>query len=389
VRVAIIGAGIGGVTAAHALRQRGFEVALFERAPKLGEVGAGLQIGPNAVKVIRALGLERELRAVCAEPLNTVSLDWRDATLRFREPLRQTAEARWGAPYLTGHRADLLDLLLTGVPEAAVRLGIRCTGCEMRGAAAVARFDDGSEVEADVVVGADGIHSVVREGLFGADNPRFTRQICWRAMIPMAKMPTRVGPGGTVALERGEYLGWIGPKGHVICYPIRHGETLNIFAGRVSDSESWAEESWSVPSSRDDLLAAYAGWNEALLGMFAEVGSDSVFKWGIYDRDPLAAWTKGRITLLGDAAHPMMPTLAQGAAITIEDGMALARNLAHHADDPQAGLLAYEAERRPRASRVQLQARQQFLNNQLSPAPPPLSRDWIFDHDAAAEPVAA
>jgi len=159
---------------------------------------------------------------------------------------------------------------------------------------------------------------------------------------------------------------------------------MNIFAGRVS--EDWVEEAWAVPSSREELLTAYAGWNEALLGMFQNVGD--VFKWGIFDRDPLERWTRGRATLLGDAAHPMMPTLAQGAAISMEDGYVLARHLDRNRDDPAAALRAYEDERRPRASRVQLQARTQFENNRKKPAPPPLSRDWIFTYDAARGPDA-
>jgi salicylate hydroxylase len=167
----------------------------------------------------------------------------------------------------------------------------------------------------------------------------------------------------------------------VICYPIRSGELYNIFAGHVS--EEWVEESWVVPSSVAELLAAYRGWNEALLAMLGKV--EQCFKWGIRDRDPLPYWTRGRITLLGDAAHPMMPTLAQGAAMALEDAYAVARNLARHGDDAEQGLAAYESERLPRARAVQLQARQQFHNNRKNPAPPPLSRDWIFAHDATAD----
>jgi salicylate hydroxylase len=201
--------------------------------------------------------------------------------------------------------------------------------------------------------------------------------------VPIECVPTRVGPDRGVRIGRDEYVGWLGPTGHVICYPIRSGELYNIFAGRVS--EDWAEESWTVPSTVAALLDAYSGWNEALLGMLGKV--EGCFHWGIYDRDPLPQWTRGAVTLLGDAAHPMMPTLAQGAAMTLEDAFALARNLTQH--DPQTALSAYEAERRPRASKVQLQAREQFQNNRKVPAPPPLSRDWIFGHDATKQPVAA
>ncbi len=183
----------------------------------------------------------------------------------------------------------------------------------------MARFADGREVEADAVIGADGIRSAIRAQLFGADNPRFTEQMCWRCMVPMERVPTRIGPGLSVELPHGEYHGWIGPNGHVICYPIGDGSVLNIFAGHVTDQ--WVEESWSAPSSQEELLAAYEGWNEALLDMFRNV--QHVYKWGIYDRDPIPQWTKGRVTLLGDAAHPTMPTLAQGGNMAIEDGYVL------------------------------------------------------------------
>ena len=246
---------------------------------------------------------------------------------------------------------------------------------------AVARFADGSDVEGDAVIGADGIRSAIRAQLFGADRPRFTEMMCWRAMVPMACVPTRIGPARSVKLEPGEYFGWIGPNGHVICYPIGNGDTLNIFAGHVT--EEWVEESWSVASSREELLAAYDGWNEALLELYRHVAN--VFKWGIYDRDPLPEWTQGRVTLLGDAAHPTMPTLAQGGNMAIEDGYVLARNLARHGGDIATALQAYVAERQPRTSRITLQSRQQFANNRKVPPPPFLDRSWIFAFDATRE----
>jgi salicylate hydroxylase len=379
-KVAMIGAGIGGLTAAAALRRFGIDVEVFEQAPQLGEVGAGLQIGPNAVKVIKALGLEDELLKTASEPTNIVSLDWKDASLRFREPLKSISQQEYGARYLTAHRADLHRLLQGLVPESRVHLNTSLTEVRTTSSGAVASFANGHEVECDVLVGADGIHSVVRASLFGKAPARFTNQICWRAQIPMDDVPTRVGPGGSVHLEHGEYSGWIGPTGHVICYPIRAGKFLNIFAGRVS--ETWVDESWVTPSTNEELLEAYSGWNDALLGMLRK--ADRCFKWGIYDRDPLQHWVSGRAALLGDAAHPMMPTLAQGAAISIEDGYAFARNLAAADGDAVLGLAAYERERVPRASAVQLQARDQFQDNRKVPAPPPRDRSWIFKHDATA-----
>jgi salicylate hydroxylase len=384
-RVVIIGAGIGGLAAAGALRKLGHEVMVYERASELGEVGAGLQIGPNGVKVLRALGLEHTLEGFSCEPTNIVSVAWDDARLRFRQPLKAISVESYGAPYITAHRADLHRLLQDRVPASAIHLNTACTGVTSDARRAVAHFADGKEIEADIIVGADGIKSTVRALLFGEAPARYTEQMGWRAIVPIEWVPTQIGPGKSVHIDRMEYVGWIGPTGHVICYPIRGGTLYNMFVGYVSTE--WAEESWTAPSSKQEMMQAFAGWNDALLGMLDKV--EQVFKWGIYDRDPIAHWTKGRITLLGDAAHPMMPTLAQGASITLEDAYTLARTLSRHADDPQRGLAAYEQERIARATAVQLQARQQFLNNRMQPAPPPLSRDWIFAHDATAEPAVA
>lgn len=378
-RVAVIGGGIGGMTAAAALHQHGFEVAVYERAASLSEVGFGLQMGPNAVKVIHSLGIFDEFAKLAVEPTGFTSITWDQANLRYRHPWQGVLEQRFGAPYMMAHRPDLHQLLIGLVPSAAVHLDMPCISCANSDRGATAKFANGQEIEADVIVGADGIHSTIRKLLFGESVARFTNQICWRAMVPMEYAPTDVGPDRSVKLTAKDYVGWIGPTGHVICYPVSGGKYLNIFAGRVS--ETWADESWAVPSSPDEMLAAYAGWNDALLGLFRQIGS--CYRWGIYDREPLDKWVDGRIALLGDAAHPMMPTLAQGAAQSMEDGAAIARILAQHRDDPSAGLQAYNAERQPRGKRVQLQAREQFNNNRLPSAPPAISVDWIYEHDAS------
>ncbi len=248
-RVAIIGAGIGGLAAACALRQRGIEVEVYERSARLEEVGAGLQIGPNAVKVFRALGLEDALRRNAFEPINMVSLNWDDARLRHREPLQAIATEKYGAPYMTAHRADIHNLLRAAIGDVPLRLNANCVGADTVNGAAVARFADASSIEADIVIGADGIRSAIRAQHFGAGEPRFTKMMAWRCMVPMDCVPRQVGPGGSVTLERGEYFGWIGPNGHVICYPIGvKGDVLYIFGGHYT--QQWVEESWSVPSSR-------------------------------------------------------------------------------------------------------------------------------------------
>ena len=375
-KIAIVGGGIGGLTAGCALKGRGFEVEVYERAAELREVGAGLQLGPNAVKVLDALGFGPALRQFACEPPDMVSLEWNSAALRYRQPLGSIAEAQFGAKYLTAHRADLYGLLIEHLGHQAVHLGEVCSGVAESGNSAVARFESGREIEADILIGADGIRSRVRQILFADDQPRFTGQIGWRAVLPMERVPD-VGANRDISLRR-DFVGFLGPRGHVIMYPIRAGRVLNVFAGYFLDQ--WAEESWTVASSAADMMQAFAGWNDQMLDLMS--GVEHVYKWGLFDRDPLPHWSRGRITLLGDAAHPMMPTLAQGAAITIEDACAIARHLDAGADNPREALLAYERERQPRASRVQLMARQQYLNNKMVPSPPPLSRDWIFIHDA-------
>ncbi len=381
-KVAIIGSGIGGLTAMRALRQRGFEVDIYERAQSLGEVGAGLQIGPNAYKVLRALGLEHSLRNAAFEPKSRIVLNWNDASLRGRGAMNGEDIARFGGRYMTAHRADLHAMLQEGLPECNIHLGQHCVSVGARGGAGYARFVGGGEIEADIVVGADGIRSIVREVLFGADKPRFTNSMCWRCILPMSKLPARVGPGGSITLTPGDHLSWYGPAGQVICYPLGDGSRLNIFAGHVSDK--WVEESWSTPSSSEELVAAYAGWNEALLGMFAESGD--CYKWGIFDRDPRKHWTVGRVTLLGDAAHPTMPNLAQGANMAIEDGYVLARALDRYEEDVSTALTQYVAERQPRTAQITLQSRENFRRTREWPPAPPLDRSWIFEFDATQEP---
>ena len=379
-RIVVIGAGIGGLTAAGALRQNGFEVEVYERSPELGEVGAGLQIGPNAVKVLNALGLEDRLRRIAAEPDETVSVRWDDASLRYREPLKAIAQAEYGARYLTAHRADLHRLLIELLPESSIHLGRACVGAESTGAGAVARFADGSTVEADLVVGADGIRSAVRESLFGGDKPIFTNQLFWRGTVAMDRLIPRVAGRFKGNFNLADNLGWLSPRtGRVLCYPMGAGRVLNIAAGNLT--ERWTSESWLTPAARDEVLAAYRDWDETLQIILAEV--DAWFCQGVFDRDPLPRWTEGAVTLLGDAAHPMMPTLAQGAVMALEDAFVLGRSLAT-GDGIPAGLAAYEAQRRPRTARAQLQARAQYRANLTDPPPPRLDRDWILGFDATA-----
>lgn len=387
-RVALIGAGIGGLTAAIALRQRGIEVLLYEQAPELTEIGAGLQIGPNAVKVYRALGLEAELRAIAGEPVNSITLNWTDSMPLARGRMRDGMETQFGAPYYTVHRGDMLRLVAKPVPDASIALGKRCIAVENACDSAIAHFEDGSAIEADVIVGCDGIRSMVRESLFGAAAVRQTGMECWRATVPVEKVTNRKIANGE-SFTTSDAVNWLGPVGRVVCYPISAGRLFNVFCGHVGGR--WAEESWTVPSTLDEVLDAYRGYHDTLIELFHQADPTGWFKWGVFDRDPLPRWSVGRVTLLGDAAHPMLPTLAQGAAMAIEDGFVLARCCAEE-DDVETALRRYEEERRDFTTRTQIQAREQFELNKTVPPKARFSRDWLFAHDvtqAASRPRAA
>jgi len=288
------------------------------------------------------------------------------------------------------HRADLLDVLAAGVPAETVTLGARAVAVESAGEVAVARFADGSEIEADLIVGADGIHSTVRACLFGADAPRFTGKICYRSVIGVERV---AGPPVDADST------WLGPHGTIVLYRVRRNELINVVCHY--DDEGYQHESWITECDRDEVLERYAGWHESLLRIFA--AGERWYKWALYDRDPMPHWTQDRITVLGDAAHPMLPYLGQGAGQTIEDGCVLAAALASMPDDPRGGLERYERSRRPRTSDVVLTSRARGTSNHLSSPLAAWRRDariairrrfrsdiegrgasWIADYDAGS-----
>jgi salicylate hydroxylase len=285
--------------------------------------------------------------------------------------------ASFGIQGATVHRADLLDVLAGALLAGLVTLGRRCTQVWPDGDVAVARFADGSEIEADVIVGADGIHSPVRASLFGPDTPRFTGKICYRSVIraaavrgarPRAEGAQGPRTGGAQGPRTGGAQGlstegaqWFGPHGTIVLYPLRGEELINVVCHY--DDDGYRHESWIAECNGEEVLERYAGWHESLLRLFA--AADTWYKWALYDRDPIPRWTRGRVTVLGDAAHPMLPYLGQGACQAIEDGAVLATALSAEAADPLTGLARYERTRRPRASRVVLAARDRGLSNHL------------------------
>ena len=339
-RIAIVGAGLGGLAAAIALRQQGFEVAVYEQAPELGEFGAGINISPNSVKFFDAIGLTAKLHAVASEPVGLTWREWDADEISYVLPFGNF-EKRYGSKYYVVHRSDLHRLLSEAVPPASIHLGKRCARVETRNGAAGLSFEDGTGAEADVVVGCDGIRSAVRACLFGGEGPHYAGTMCWRALAPSDALPKDY---------HDRYVNqWSGEGGFVISYYIRQGKFINFVC--VRQQPGWAEQSWSVPSSVEEMLAAFPKVGPKLRRMMAAATSCS--KWGQFTGEHAPQWTKGRATLLGDSAHAMLATFGQGANMAFEDAYVLARWLDARIEEPEAALAGYEAVRKPRATRIQ------------------------------------
>jgi salicylate hydroxylase len=341
-KVAIIGGGIGGLFAANAMIAYGLEVSVYEQAPELGEVGAGVYVTPNAVRQMQRVGLGPSVEKFGA-PVGEKSEYLRDDGSHIARV--QVSDATgWSANYGM-HRADFVDFLAEPLPDGVVNCGHRGIGFEQVGDKARVTFDNGNEIEADVVIGADGIHSEMRPYVYPPSDPVFHGTISYRGLVPLDRLPD--WPNDVWQM-------WAGPSKHFLVFPVRHGTMINYVGFVPTDEEM--KESWSAPGNPDTLRAEFVGWDPRIQTVLAQV--DECFRWALYDREPLPGWSKGRLTLLGDAAHPMLPHLGQGANQSIEDGIALAIILSKtdNADVP-AALLAYEKLRRERVAEVQHGAR--------------------------------
>jgi salicylate hydroxylase len=389
--IAIVGGGIGGLAAAAFLDRAGLASTVYEQAPELTETGAGLVVAPNAARLLRRLGVMDAFRD------RAVQLDvgwefrrWRDGAVLSAEDLATECQRLYGEQTYTAHRTDLLEVIRQAVPDPAVRLGKRCTGIDAGsigdgGGRPCLRFSDGDAAEADIVIGADGIHSVIRGALTGPSAAVYSGICAFRALVPAEQAPA-------FARRRAQTL-WLGPGRHLVHYPVSAGRLVNLVA--FAPAGGYRVESWTATATVDEFLAEFTGWDDRLVGLIRAGGTPG--RWALLDRAPLRQWSKGHITLLGDAAHPMFPFFAQGAAQAIEDAAVLARCLAEDTADPAAALRRYEALRIHRTTRLQQVSHERSDLNHLPDGPQQQSRDtllastnplvangWIYGYDPEA-----
>ena len=383
--VAIVGAGIGGISAALCLLEGGIDVHVYEQSQALGEVGAGLQIGPNASRILARLGLIEALSRTSVSAKALLQRRWEDGSTLLRIPLAEVAERAFGAPHFHVLRADLLAVLVGALPPERLHLGQRFVHCQPLGERVQLEFEGGGHALADALVGADGLRSRVRQALAGPDQPRFTGCVAYRGLIPAERL-------SALRLDDTMQI-WLGPQRHLVHYFVAGRSLLNFVA--ITDQGTWSGESWSDRASTEDVLREYQGWHEQVRAILAEASDP--FVWALCDRPPLAKWSSGCVTLLGDACHPMLPSFGQGASQAIEDGATLAGCLlARRANVPEA-LARYEALRLPRTSRVQQMSAQNRERFHLPDGPAQRERDaqlarggpdpavaWLFSHDAWA-----
>jgi 6-hydroxynicotinate 3-monooxygenase len=370
--VAIIGAGMGGLATAAALRRVGIEVAVYEQARQFARLGAGIQIGCNAMKVLRGLGLEQRLRSQSFYPRSWNNRDWRTGEIKFDMIFGESAEAKFGAPYLLAHRGDLHAALASAVPEEYVKLNHKLVGLDETADGVRLAFADGSTATADAVVAADGVHSVVRDILFDTAPVNFTGRIAYRTTYP-------------ASLLNGEKIDdctkWWGEDRHIVIYYVKPDRS-EIYLVTSQPEPEFRIESWSAKGDVTELRKAFAGFDRQVEQVLA--ACPDVHKWAIVDRQSLDQWTQGKVTLLGDACHPMTPYMAQGAAMAIEDAAVLSRCLDGVDHDGIADAFRrFEATRKERTTRIQQTSR---ANTWLSGK---TNGDWVYGYDAWTVPLAA
>ena len=371
--IAIVGAGIGGLAAASLLLKRGFNVMVYEQATRFARVGAGIQQSPNVMKVHRGLGIEARLRQIAFTPSSSLNRDAHTGATTNEYPLGKDAEDRYGAPFLAMHRGDLHAALADLVPKENIQLGRKLRSVDQEGSQVSLTFEDGERVKADVVIGADGVHSLIRDHVAGQENPRFTGRIAYRTTFP-----TSLLKGVDIGMSRTK---WWGPDRHIVIYHTTANRDEVYFVTSTPEKADWiTKESWSIKGDLQELQEAFKDFHPDVRAVLA--AAPEVHKWGIFERNPLPQWTLGRITLLGDSCHPMTPYMASGAAMALEDAVILARCLeGATAASIETALHTYEANRKPRASAVQAgSSANTWMRNATDP-------NWLYGYDAWTVPI--
>jgi len=374
-RIGIVGAGVGGLAAAIALRRQGHQIGVFEQAGKFARVGADINLTPNAVRALDGLGVGAAVRRCGARPTFRISRDWDSGAETSRLAMGDVAEQQYGAPQITIHRADVLAALTEALPADQVQFGKRLETVRESAAGVRLDFADGSSQTVDVVIGADGIHSRVRSALFGEEYPRFTGVVSFRAVVPTERVK------GVPEIEA--FTKWWGPnpQSQIVTFPLNQGRDTFIFA--TTGQDSWHEESWTSAGDVEELRSFYRGFHPDARKLLD--ACDSVLKSALYEREPLPEWSKGCVTLLGDACHPMLPFMAQGAGMAIEDAVVLARCLGPVTQRSQvaAALARYAGARQQRTAKIQIGSRgNQWMKTQGN-------ADWVYGYDAWQVPLAA
>jgi salicylate hydroxylase len=345
-KIVVAGAGIGGLCAALALAKRGFEVVVYEQSPQLGEVGSGIQLSPNVMHVLHNLGLAKEVKAKAFSPESAVMRHYKTGKYYFTVPLGDTATHKYGADYLHIHRADLHSALHNACEDlkVSIYLGQAVQGYVQSPQNLSVLLDNGDSLFADLLIGADGIKSKVQACMLGQTPAQFTGQVAWRGVVKANKLPKGlIKPSANL---------WVGPGKHFVSYYLRGGDLVNFVA--VQERTDWQKESWNEPGDISELRETFSEWHPEVTELLSATGS--CFLWALFDRPPLNKWTDRNVALLGDACHPMLPFLAQGAAMAIEDSYALAHCLVNDTDT-QTALKAYQNIRLPRSRDIQLNAR--------------------------------
>lgn len=364
--IAVVGAGMGGLAAAATLRQAGFGVQVYEQASRFGRIGAGIQMMPNSMKVLRGIGVEERLREVAFAPYSHLNRDGYTGELTRELPM---PESLYGAPYLCMHRADLHDALASVLPAEIIHLNKKLVGLDQKGGQVTLSFSDGSTATHDAVIGADGVHSIVRDIIVGPDAPLHKGRIAYRAVFPASLMG-----GFDIGRSRTK---WWGRDRHIVIYYTTRAKSEVYFVTSVPEDAGWmTKESWSAKGDVKELRAAYADFHQDVRNVLE--ACPDCHKWAILEREPLARWSDGRVVLLGDSAHPMTPYMAQGAATSIEDAAVLARCLkAVEGDDIEGAFRRYEAHRKPRTSVVQaISSANTWMKEGTS------DTSWLYGYDA-------